>query len=111
MDDIALYQLFALRGAARVDRRSSLAGCADRRRQPALALGQHACSAPRTSDDRMWPRRSAGIACPPTTLEAWLRGLAHEPTYGGSCTEHRLQRLFHDLPGWMFTVAYTLFDW
>jgi len=51
-----------------------------------------------------------GIACPLTTLEAWLRDRAHEPIYAGSCVEHWLQRwLFYDLPGWMFTVAYTVF--
>ena len=51
-----------------------------------------------------------GIACPLTAFEAWLRGRAQEPTYAGSCIEHWLQRwLFYDLPGWMFTVAYTLF--
>jgi len=51
-----------------------------------------------------------GITCPLTTLEAWLREQAHEPSYAGSFLEHWLQRLiFYDAPTWMFTVAYTLF--
>jgi uncharacterized protein DUF2784 len=51
-----------------------------------------------------------GMTCPLTTLEAWLREQAHEPTYAGSFIEHWLQRLiFYDAPTWVFTLAYTLF--
>ena len=51
-----------------------------------------------------------GIDCPLTTLEAWLRGRAHEPTYGGSCIEHWLQHLlYYSAPPWAFVLAYSLF--
>lgn len=51
-----------------------------------------------------------GQACPLTTLEAWLRAKAGQPTYSGSFVAHWLQRiLFYDAPAWTFTSAYTLF--
>ena len=51
-----------------------------------------------------------GIVCPLTTLEMWLREQARAAVYAGSFIEHWLQRLlFHDAPGWVFTLAYTLF--
>lgn len=51
-----------------------------------------------------------GRLCPLTTLESWLRVRAGSAGYTGSFIEHWLQRvMFHDLPLWMFAVAYTLF--
>ena len=50
------------------------------------------------------------LACPLTALEMWLRAQAHARTYTGSFIEHWLQRLlYYDAPGWVFTLAYTLF--
>jgi hypothetical protein len=51
-----------------------------------------------------------GVVCPLTTWEMWLRARAGASTYGGSFIEHWLQRLlYYDAPGWVFTVAYSLF--
>jgi hypothetical protein len=51
-----------------------------------------------------------GLVCPLTTLEAWLRRQAGLETYSASFIEHWVQRLlYYDAPGWMFTLAYTLF--
>ena len=51
-----------------------------------------------------------GVVCPLTSFEMWLRDNAHEAIYGGSFVEHWLQRLlYYDLPGWVFTSAYTVF--
>jgi hypothetical protein len=50
------------------------------------------------------------VACPLTSLEMWLRGRAHAPTYGGSFIEHWIQRiLYYDAPSWVFVLGYTLF--
>jgi hypothetical protein len=52
----------------------------------------------------------AGVVCPLTTLEMWLRVQARAATYEGSFIEHWLQAiLFWDAPAWVFTAAYTLF--
>lgn len=52
----------------------------------------------------------AGIACPLTVLEMWLRRLAGQPAYAESFIGHWLQTLLYfDLPGWCFTVLYTGF--
>ena len=52
----------------------------------------------------------AGVVCPLTTLEMWLRVQARAATYAGSFIEHWLQAvLFWDAPAWVFTAAYTLF--
>lgn len=52
----------------------------------------------------------AGVVCPLTTLEMWLRKLAGQETYDGSFITHWLSAiLYYDLPAWVFTVAYTLF--
>ncbi len=52
----------------------------------------------------------AGIVCPLTTLEMWLRAQAGASPYVGGFIEHWLQRaLYHDLPGWVFTAAYSAF--
>ena len=51
-----------------------------------------------------------GVVCPLTTLEMWLRERAHAASYDGSFVEHWLQRvLYYQAPGWVFTLAYTLF--
>ena len=51
-----------------------------------------------------------GIVCPLTSLEVWLRAQARQAAYTGSFIEHWLQRLlYYDLPGWVFTLAYSLF--
>ncbi len=50
------------------------------------------------------------IVCPLTDLEMWLRGKAHQATYGESFIEHWLQQiLYYDAPPWVFAVLYTLF--
>ena len=52
----------------------------------------------------------AGLVCPLTTLEMWLRARAGQATYGGGFVEHWLQRLlYYDAPAWVFVVAYSLF--
>lgn len=51
-----------------------------------------------------------GVVCPLTTLEMWLRSQARQENYSGSFIEHWLQRLLYwDAPGWVFTLAYSLF--
>ncbi len=51
-----------------------------------------------------------GMACPLSTFEMWLRAQAGMATYSDSFIGHWLQRLlFFDAPGWVFTLAYTLF--
>lgn len=51
-----------------------------------------------------------GIVCPLTSLEVWLRAHARQGAYSGGFIEHWLQRLlYYDAPGWVFTVAYSLF--
>ena len=51
-----------------------------------------------------------GIVCPLTTLEMFLRGRTQGATYDGGFVEHWLQRvLYFDAPGWVFTVAYSVF--
>lgn len=52
----------------------------------------------------------AGVVCPLTTLEAWLRERADAATYEGGFIEHWLARLlFWEAEPWVFTLAYTLF--
>jgi polyferredoxin len=51
-----------------------------------------------------------GLVCPLTSWEKWLRARAGTSTYAGSFIEHWLQRLlYYDAPGWVFTLAYSLF--
>jgi hypothetical protein len=51
-----------------------------------------------------------GLICPLTTLEAWLRARAGEPTYEGGFIQHWLQRLLYcDIPTWVFALCYSLF--
>ena len=52
----------------------------------------------------------AGVVCPLTTLEMWLRAQADSKTYNGSFIAHWLDRiLYYDLPNWVFTLAYSSF--
>lgn len=52
----------------------------------------------------------AGVICPLTTLEMWLRAKAGDYTYSGSFIAHWLTNLlYYDLPAWVFTTAYTGF--
>ena len=52
----------------------------------------------------------AGVICPLTTLEMWLREQDGLTTYAGSFVAHWLQTLIYwDLPSWVFTAAYSLF--
>lgn len=51
-----------------------------------------------------------GATCPLTTLESWLRRQAGSEAYDSSFIEHWLhQFLFYEAPGWVFTLAYSLF--
>lgn len=52
----------------------------------------------------------AGMICPLTVLEMWLREKGQLAVYTGSFIEHWLQMLLYwDLPPWVFVVAYSLF--
>jgi hypothetical protein len=51
-----------------------------------------------------------GVVCPLTTLEMWLRARSGDAVYAGSFIQHWLERaLYHDAPGWVFTLAYSVF--
>ena len=52
----------------------------------------------------------AGMICPLTTLEMYLRAKAGLSTYEGSFIAQWLQTLIYwDLPVWVFTTLYSLF--
>ena len=52
----------------------------------------------------------AGLLCPLTNLEMWLRNRAGAAIYEGSFIQYWLQRfLYHEAPLWIFGVAYTAF--
>lgn len=52
----------------------------------------------------------AGVICPLTTLEMWLRKQAGAKTYSGSFIAHWLDNLlYYDFPAWVFTLAYSAF--
>jgi len=52
----------------------------------------------------------AGVVCPLTTLESWLRVQGGSPGYTASFIEHWVQRLlFYEAPVWVFTSLYSLF--
>jgi len=52
----------------------------------------------------------AGVVCPLTTLEMWLRSKAGVQVYAGSFIAHWLDSiLYYDLPNWVFTLAYSGF--
>jgi hypothetical protein len=51
-----------------------------------------------------------GIECPLTTLEAWLRLQAGQPTHGQGFIAHWVGRLlFYNAPAWVFALVYTGF--
>ena len=51
-----------------------------------------------------------GRVCPLTVLESWLRVRAGSAPYTESFVQHWVERLlYHDLPFWVFTLAYTIF--
>lgn len=51
-----------------------------------------------------------GMACPLTTLEAWLREQAGQGAYAGDFVAHWLARIiFYTAPPWVFTLLYTAF--
>ena len=52
----------------------------------------------------------AGVICPLTTLEMWLRQQGEQATYQESFIAHWLQALLYwDFPAWVFIVVYSLF--
>ena len=52
----------------------------------------------------------AGMVCPLTTLESWLRVRGGSQGYTASFIEHWVQRLlFYEGPTWVFTVLYSAF--
>jgi polyferredoxin len=52
----------------------------------------------------------AGVVCPLTTLESWLRVQGGSTGYDVSFIGHWLQRLlFYTAPNWVFTFVYTAF--
>ncbi len=52
----------------------------------------------------------AGVVCPLTTLEMWLRKQGGGEVYSGSFITHWMQALlYYDAPAWVFTAAYTGF--
>lgn len=52
----------------------------------------------------------AGVACPLTSLERWLREQASQTAYEAGFIEHWVSRLlFYDAPTWVFVGAYTAF--
>ena len=52
----------------------------------------------------------AGVICPLTTLEMWLRRKAGQSAYEGSFIQHWMERiLYYDAPEWVFTASYTAF--
>ena len=52
----------------------------------------------------------AGVVCPLTTLESWLRVQGGSPGYNASFIEHWVQRLlFYEAPTWVFTLLYSTF--
>ena len=52
----------------------------------------------------------AGVVCPLTTLESWLRVQGGSPGYSESFIEHWVQRLlFYNAPAWVFTLLYSTF--
>ncbi|MBI3865764.1 MAG: DUF2784 domain-containing protein [Planctomycetia bacterium] len=52
----------------------------------------------------------AGVVCPLTTLESWLRTQAGHATYQGDFLGHWAHELlFYDAPPWVFTLIYAAF--
>ena len=52
----------------------------------------------------------AGVICPLTTLEMWLRRQAGDAVYAGTFISHWLESiLYYQAPAWVFAVSYTAF--
>ena len=52
----------------------------------------------------------AGVVCPLTTLELWLRERAGQVVYDGDFIAHWLRKfLFYEAEPWVFSMAYTAF--
>lgn len=52
----------------------------------------------------------AGMVCPLTTLESWLRVQGGSDGYASGFIEHWVHRvIFYEAPTWVFTVIYTAF--
>lgn len=52
----------------------------------------------------------AGMICPLTTLEMWLRRQAGERAYSGGFIEYWMAELLYwDLPWWVFVAMYSVF--
>lgn len=52
----------------------------------------------------------AGLVCPLTTLEMWLRQQAGAVVYTGSFITHWMgELLYYNFPTWFFTLIYTAF--
>ena len=52
----------------------------------------------------------AGVICPLTTLEMWLRRQAGETAYDGGFIQHWMQNLLYwNAPAWVFVMIYSLF--
>lgn len=52
----------------------------------------------------------AGIVCPLTTLEQWLRRQAGQLAYDGDFVAYWLSKfMFFDAPAWAFIAAYSVF--
>lgn len=52
----------------------------------------------------------AGLTCPLTTLESWLRQQSGQVTYSVGFIEHWVgSLLFYNAPTWVFTTTYTIF--
>jgi len=50
----------------------------------------------------------AGLVCPLTTLEMWLRHKGGEQTYSGSFISYWMNKLlYYDWPAWVFILLYT----
>lgn len=52
----------------------------------------------------------AGVVCPLTTFEMWLRAQAGDTVYNGSFITYWLSAiLYFELPAWVFTLVYSVF--
>ncbi|NND69697.1 MAG: DUF2784 domain-containing protein [Halioglobus sp.] len=52
----------------------------------------------------------AGVICPLTTLEMWLRRRGGAEAYSGGFVEHWMNELLYwDFPWWVFVLLYSLF--
>ena len=52
----------------------------------------------------------AGVICPLTTLEMFLRNESGSVVYSGSFVQYWLEKIIYwDLPAWVFTAVYSVF--